>query len=60
MTGVDLDPTITAELNGFTFIRGDFNRIELLPTFDVVVACSTLEHFGLEGRYGSTRTTTPT
>jgi hypothetical protein len=55
VTGVDLDSTIAAELNGFTFIKGDFNRIELLPPFDIVVACSTLEHFGLEGRYGSKR-----
>jgi hypothetical protein len=55
VTGVDLDATITKELNGFSFVQGDFNRIELVPTFDVVVACSTLEHFGLEGRYGSTQ-----
>ena len=54
VTCVDLDATITTELQGFRFIKGDFNQIELLPGFDVIVACSAIEHFGLAGRYGST------
>jgi len=54
VTCVDLDATITTELRGFRFIKGDFNEIELLPGFDVIVACSVIEHFGLAGRYGST------
>lgn len=53
VTCVDLDATITNELQGFRFIKGDFNQIELLPDFDVIVACSAIEHFGLAGRYGS-------
>jgi hypothetical protein len=53
VTCVDLDATITTELQGFSFIKGDFNQIELLPCFDVIVACSAIEHFGLPGRYGS-------
>jgi hypothetical protein len=53
VTCVDLNDTITTELQGFRFIRGDFNQIELLPGFDVIVACSAIEHFGLAGRYGS-------
>jgi len=55
VTAVDLDATVTAKLNGFIFVQGDFNSIELPPAFDIAVACSALEHFGLEGRYGSTR-----
>jgi hypothetical protein len=53
VTCVDLDKTLFGELNGFNFIQGDFNDIELVPEFDIVVACSSLEHFGLAGRYGA-------
>jgi hypothetical protein len=53
VTCVDLDATVTTEVQGFHFIQGDFNQIELLPGFDVIVACSAIEHFGLAGRYGS-------
>jgi len=53
VTGVDLDATISTELKGFRFIQGDFNQVGLDPGFDVIVACSAIEHFGLEGRYGS-------
>jgi hypothetical protein len=53
VTCVDMDKTIVHELNGFNFIEGDFNDIELVPEFDIIVACSSLEHFGLAGRYGS-------
>jgi hypothetical protein len=34
-------------------IIGDVLAVEL-PTFDLIVACSTLEHIGLAGRYGVT------
>ncbi|HWR14668.1 MAG TPA: DUF268 domain-containing protein [Terriglobales bacterium] len=54
VTGVDFDTRITQEVSGFTFIHGDFNQLQLQPAFDVIVACSAIEHFGLEGRYGST------
>lgn len=53
VTCVDLNDTITTELQGFRFIKGDFNQVELPPGFDVIVACSAIEHFGLAGRYGS-------
>lgn len=53
VTCVDLDSKILSELNGFNFIKGDFNEIALVPGFDVIVACSSVEHFGLAGRYGS-------
>ena len=53
VTGVDLDASITTAVNGFGFVCGDFNAIELVPGFDLVIACSAIEHFGLAGRYGS-------
>jgi SAM-dependent methyltransferase len=53
VVGVDLDATVANEISGFTFIQGDFNQIEVAKGFDVVVACSAIEHFGLSGRYGS-------
>jgi len=53
VTCVDLDAKILTELNGFHFVKGDFNSVELVPEFDVIVACSALEHFGLAGRYGA-------
>ena len=53
VVGIDLDGTIAKQVTGFTFIQGDFNEIELAPAFDVIVACSCIEHFGLSGRYGS-------
>lgn len=51
VTAVDLDERIAHEISGFTFIRGDFNDVGLVPGFDVIVACSSIEHFGLAGRY---------
>jgi SAM-dependent methyltransferase len=53
VVGVDLDATATSQLTGFSFVRGDFNDVDLSPGFDVVVACSAIEHFGLSGRYDS-------
>lgn len=36
------------------YIRGDFNRLEWEPrSFDQIVNCSSIEHVGLAGRYGS-------
>jgi SAM-dependent methyltransferase len=48
VTGVDLR-SWGERAGGFTFIRGDVLDLEL-PTFDVVLCISTLEHIGL-GRY---------
>jgi SAM-dependent methyltransferase len=39
---------------GIEYRRGDFNDMELGDaSFDQVLNCSTIEHFGLGGRYGS-------
>jgi SAM-dependent methyltransferase len=36
------------------YIRGDFNRLEWEPgSFDQIINCSSVEHVGLSGRYGS-------
>jgi hypothetical protein len=53
VVGLDFDPKISTQLSGFTFMQGDFNTADLKPGFDVIVACSAIEHFGLSGRYGS-------
>jgi SAM-dependent methyltransferase len=53
VVGMDFDRKISTQLSGFTFVQGDFNTVELAPGFDVIVACSAIEHFGLSGRYGS-------
>jgi hypothetical protein len=53
VTAVDLCPGPSRYLSGFRFILGDFNSLRLEPGFDVVVACSCIEHIGLAGRYGS-------
>ena len=40
--------------NGVKYYHGDFLKAELGKSFyDIVVLCSTVEHIGLEGRYGS-------
>ena len=39
---------------GVRFLQGDFLAMELgESSYDVVVLCSTVEHIGLKGRYGS-------
>lgn len=53
VTAVDFDATIAEQVGGIKFVRGDFNAVELPEGFDVIVACSAIEHFGLSGRYGS-------
>jgi len=53
VVGVDFDSRLSRELGDFTFVQGDFNEVALVPGFDVIVACSAIEHFGLSGRYGS-------
>lgn len=52
--GIDLRADISYTLEGFMFIQGDFNQIDLGGMlFDVVILCSTVEHIGLSGRYGN-------
>lgn len=36
------------------YVQGDFNELELEPrSFDQIINCSSIEHVGLSGRYGS-------
>jgi SAM-dependent methyltransferase len=53
VVGVDLGDRLASLVSGFTHVRGDFNQIDLDSDFNVVVACSSIEHFGLSGRFGS-------
>lgn len=40
--------------HGIEYLRGDFNTLELEPSsFDQIINCSSVEHVGLAGRYGS-------
>lgn len=53
VVSVDLRP-IEYELEGMKFIRGDMTKLDLPRySFDVILLCSTVEHIGLAGRYGS-------
>lgn len=53
VVAVDLQFPLDKQLKGPRFICGDINELSLRPGFDVVVACSAVEHIGLSGRYGS-------
>lgn len=51
--GIDLLPS-PVDFPGIEFFSGDFlTATELNPHYDIVVFCSSIEHFGLEGRYGA-------
>ncbi len=54
VSGIDLCADLSEQVAGFTFIKGDFTRATFNTQFDVIVACSTVEHIGLSGRYSST------
>lgn len=51
--GVDLSDSLSRQVAGFRLIRGDFNLVEFSQPFDIIVACSAIEHVGLSGRFGS-------
>ncbi len=53
VTAVDLCTDLSQQHAGIQFIKGDFMALELSTRFDVIIACSTVEHIGLSGRYGS-------
>ena len=53
VVAVDLQFPLDKQIKGPLFVQGDFNELSFEPGFDVVVACSTVEHIGLSGRYGS-------
>jgi len=51
--GIDLMPS-PVDFPGIRFFSGDFlTTPDLNPHYDVVIFCSSIEHFGLGGRYGS-------
>jgi SAM-dependent methyltransferase len=53
VTAVDLND-IEYELPGVIFRKGDINELDFgAKRFDVIINCSTVEHIGLGGRYGS-------
>ena len=53
VTAVDMNPLVPL-LQGVVFRQGDFLEVDLDGAkFDCVIACSSLEHFGLAGRYDS-------
>lgn len=53
VVAVDLQFPLDKQLKGPRFVQGDFNQLSLNPGFDLIVACSTVEHMGLSGRYTS-------
>jgi SAM-dependent methyltransferase len=55
VVAVDLEPRqFRFEHPSVRYVQGDFNRVELEhDSFDQALVCSTIEHVGLGGRYGS-------
>ena len=55
VVAVDLEPcAFDFEGTSISYRQGDFNEMEFeAGSFDQVLNCSTIEHVGLEGRYGS-------
>jgi SAM-dependent methyltransferase len=53
VVAVGLEP-IRLTHPGLTFIQGDFLEAEVVGLFDWALCISTIEHFGLAGRYGVT------
>lgn len=53
VSAVDTSADPTLFIDGFSFMRGDFNDVQWERKFEIVVACSVVEHFGLAGRYDS-------
>ena len=57
VVGVDLrEPTWFYVEPRITFMRGDIRQLDLEPaSFDLILNCSSVEHVGLAGRYGVSR-----
>lgn len=53
VTAIDLSLQAYPQLPNHRFIQADFNEAVFDRLFDYIYACSSLEHFGLEGRYGA-------
>jgi hypothetical protein len=54
VTAVDSSYDPRSVVDGFRFVRGDFNDLAWDQKFEVIVVCSVVEHMGLAGRYNST------
>lgn len=53
VTAIDIASDLSKQFAGIRFIWGDFTTEMLKVRFEVIVACSTVEHIGLSGRYSS-------
>jgi len=53
VTGIDLLDENNIKDPNFSFICDDFLSFSFPNLFDCIIACSTIEHIGLFGRYGS-------
>lgn len=55
VTAVDLGPEqYPFHPDGIDYVQADFNELDLEPeSFDQIINCSSVEHTGLAGRYGS-------
>ncbi len=53
VTAIDIASDLSKQFAGIRFIKGDFTGELLEAGFEMIVACSTVEHIGLSGRYGS-------
>ena len=50
--GIDLLPSPYI-YQGVKYVQGDFLSLDFKDSYDIIVLCSTIEHIGLGGRYGS-------
>ncbi len=55
VVAVDLEPEqYPFHPHGIEYVRGDFNKLDFeTGSFDQIINCSSVEHVGLAGRYGS-------
>ena len=55
VVAVDLEPEqYPFQAGAIEYVQGDFNELDLdADSFDQILNCSTVEHVGLAGRYGS-------
>jgi SAM-dependent methyltransferase len=53
VTAIDIASDLSKQFAGIRFIWGDFTTELLEVRFEVIVACSTVEHIGVSGRYSS-------
>jgi SAM-dependent methyltransferase len=55
VVAVDLEPEgYPFHPHGIEYVQGDFNELDFEPaSFDQIINCSSIEHVGLAGRYGS-------